>query len=409
MDLSLSRRRLLEGVSTALTSSVVQRASGRASPSKSDWPQYRRDASNTGVAADRSAPSGELTERWSFETSGDRPPAPLAVDGTVYVGDGSGTVYALTDDDGTERWRTAVGEGVAALTASGASAVFARTKRSPAVALDAETGDERWRLDAAESTYYQPTFADGTVYAGGSGVVHAVDARSGEREWSFEANTSLVGVPAVADGTVYVTGKDTALFALDAESGAERWRHRQSQWIAAPPTVVEKRVVAADGDRVLAFDSETGTVDWTRRIVQAGTFGVAATRDTVYVGGATESGGSPNRINALSLADGASVWGSELPANPTTSPITVGDAVLVGCSDGRLHALDAATGTRRWRFEVGDDVFAPAFADGTLYLGSRRGVHAIEEGGPPWKLFGAVGVLTGLGATAAYSLRDRLR
>ena len=65
-----------------------------------------------------------------------------------------------------------------------------------------------------------------------------------------------------------------------------------------------------------------------------------------------------------------------------TSPVVVGEAVYTGSSGtgGNLWALDAATGDERWEFETEGWVnHAPAFADGTVYVGTDGQVfHAVD-------------------------------
>ena len=56
--------------------------------------------------------------------------------------------------------------------------------------------------------------ANGVVYAGALGAVHAVDARTGARLWTFHSAGAAVSSPAVADGTVYVASTDTYLYAF---------------------------------------------------------------------------------------------------------------------------------------------------------------------------------------------------
>lgn len=411
MQSLLSRRTMMKSVLAATGSAVSQQAVGRTNATTSDWPQYRHDAVNSGTVSKKNEPSGPLEERWSFETSGELSPGPLIANGTVYVGSSNGTAYALAANDGSERWRTTAGKGIAAPTATGDSAVYVRTKRSPAVALDTETGTERWRLDVSETTYSQPTFAEGIVYVGGPrGTVYALDADSGERKWSFDTKTGLVGVPAVTDETVYVTGNGGLLLALDANYGSKQWHYQQSQTISAPPTVVEKHLFVADGDRVLAFHADTGSPLWGRRIYQAGAFGVAVAGDRVYVTGATEYDKPVNRLNALAVEDGTSVWQTDLPANPTTAPTVVGDTVLVGCKDGNLYALDRGSGTKTWHVAVGGtDVFAPAVVNETVYVGSQYGLHAFEGGMPPWMPFAALAGAVGVGGFVTYLFRKRFR
>lgn len=70
-------------------------------------PMYRADPAHTGVNPGP-GPAGDPEVLWRFETGGVRS-APAVVDGTIYVGDLEGVLYALDGATGTERWRFEVG------------------------------------------------------------------------------------------------------------------------------------------------------------------------------------------------------------------------------------------------------------------------------------------------------------
>ena len=107
-----------------------------------------------------------------------------------------------------------------------------RTTRGRSSALDAATGEERWRYTAHQPLAGAPAVADETVFVGDARGCHAV-ATDGERRWRFQGrplqdhewhNWSYEGSsPAVADGTVYIGAADERVYALDAETGAKRW------------------------------------------------------------------------------------------------------------------------------------------------------------------------------------------
>jgi outer membrane protein assembly factor BamB len=92
------------------------------------------------------------------------------------------------------------------------------------LAIDAESGERRWQywFDTDEPPR-APAVRDGTVYVAGGDALHAVAAESGERRWSFVTGYRTSSAPAVADGSVYVSSKN--VYALDAETGDEEWRH----------------------------------------------------------------------------------------------------------------------------------------------------------------------------------------
>jgi hypothetical protein len=71
-----------------------------------------------------------------------------------------------------------------------------------------------------------PVVVDGVVYAGGlDGAFYAIDAASGAQRWRLETGAiGSMAAPAVADGIVYAGAQDGLLLAVDAASGQERWR-----------------------------------------------------------------------------------------------------------------------------------------------------------------------------------------
>jgi hypothetical protein len=63
------------------------------------------------------------------------------------------------------------------------------------------------------------------VYAGSSdGNFYAIDAQSGAQRWKFEVKSRVPSTPAIAGGVVYFTAYDGNVYALDAASGALKWK-----------------------------------------------------------------------------------------------------------------------------------------------------------------------------------------
>ena len=79
----------------------------------SDWPMYNHDAAGTrcNPREDKLNPDSVrgLKVKWVFPTAGDVYGTPSVVDGIVYVGDTSGTFYALYTSSGEVRWQANVG------------------------------------------------------------------------------------------------------------------------------------------------------------------------------------------------------------------------------------------------------------------------------------------------------------
>jgi alcohol dehydrogenase (cytochrome c) len=138
----------------------------------------------------------------SFETT------PVVVDGTMYLTGPQSQVYALDAATGQEKWRYApdlsaigqlplccgqVNRGVG----FGAGKVFVAQLDAKLTALDAATGNVAWSVQdddprAGYSETMAPLFWNGMVYVGASGAeyeirghITAYDANSGQQMWRF--------------------------------------------------------------------------------------------------------------------------------------------------------------------------------------------------------------------------------
>jgi quinohemoprotein ethanol dehydrogenase len=153
---------------------------------------------------------GELGLAWYFDVPTQRgmEATPIVVDGRMYVTGSWSIVYALDAATGEELWRydpkvpkswgqyaccDVVNRGVAVW----GDSVFVGTLDGYLVALDAATGEERWRTDTINrKTPYTitgaPRIVNGLVVIGNGGAdygvrgfVSAYDADSGEMRWRF--------------------------------------------------------------------------------------------------------------------------------------------------------------------------------------------------------------------------------
>jgi hypothetical protein len=118
-----------------------------------------------------------------------------------------------------------------------------------------DAGTERWRFETDHWVSSSPTVADGTVFVGSwKKHLYAVDADSGAERWQFGDGWSrpseplMPSSPTVADGTVFVGSRDGNLYAVDADSGAERWRFGTDRWVRSSPTVADGTVFVGSND-----------------------------------------------------------------------------------------------------------------------------------------------------------------
>jgi outer membrane protein assembly factor BamB len=204
---------------------------------------------------------------------------PVAVDErAAYVGDVGGRVTAVDLRSGEVRWTAELGTSISgAVSLDGDQAFVATlgTQGAPGqvVALNTSTGDEIWRTgdDATLGNLVSaPVLADGRVLLLEPGLVVALDQDDGSSLWRTEIVNprttpfSLQGVdataPVSADGQVIAVDVSGRVYALDAETGTERWDHALNDPSgSSPPIVTDTQVlVTTDSGTLYAVDRETG-------------------------------------------------------------------------------------------------------------------------------------------------------
>lgn len=204
---------------------------------------------------------------WSFEPAGYMlTPEPVLAGDVVLTGSDHGVMYALDPATGTEKRRHRLGaehDRVLLLRAGGT--VYATSGNGDVNALDAVSGELRWRSRIAGAISSRPTVAGGTVYVGDDeGTTYALEAATGTPLWDFQARGDqplFEWSAAVADGLVYTAGRDRTLYALDTTTGETRWRLPLPGGRDAGPVAAAGSVHVSDREGTLhALDPATGTV-----------------------------------------------------------------------------------------------------------------------------------------------------
>ena len=212
----------------------------------------------------------------------------------------------------------------------------------------------------------------------------------------FETRGPVRSVPVISSGVLYVGSGDGNLYAIDAESGRERWRLATGGAVNSSPAVADGIVCFTSKDRsVYGVEASTGRVMWQftcgpdlpyRNGFDYYTSSPTVDNGIVYVGG------GDGNLYALDLHTGSKRWGQLLGARVRCSPAVAGTRVIAGTMDGHLYALDITHGTRLWQFattgasldirDFGYDrsaiVSSPSIANGVVTFGCRDGfVYAV--------------------------------
>lgn len=235
-------------------------------------------------------------ERWEYHYREPLPATPVVADGTLYLGFADrSALCAIEPETGAFRWeQTGPGDHwVEAMTVADGTvyAGWGLPGDEPGylLAIDAETGEEAWRLETEQTVDTEPAVADGTLYVHSGGWLRAVDAETGRVRWRFDTEGAFdrdfyhnMEPPVVADGTVYAGGYDATVYAVDAETGEQRWSYAFGQEMPIYVTpVLHRGSLYVGSDSVVALDETSdGSVSAAFEADQSG----ADRDDTFQVG-----------------------------------------------------------------------------------------------------------------------------
>jgi outer membrane protein assembly factor BamB len=210
---------------------------------------------------------------------------------TPYAAAYPGAVIAVSLATGAEVWRGLDPVRGAAVAVSGDLA-YIMAKNGTFYALEARTGKERWKV-ALSSTRAecasQPIVRDDTIYLTGSGnatagdaskpagnYLFALDAKTGQERWRYRAEAPYINAgaclnqPVVTADTIFATGEQR-IYAVQRATGRDRWKPVEVR------RAVEGRVRAVDVNGLvdagavvigitpgflIAFEKDTGKTAW---------------------------------------------------------------------------------------------------------------------------------------------------
>jgi len=198
---------------------------------------------------------------------------------------------------------------------------------------------------------------DTLVVASGFGYVTALDAATGAEKWKRPLGAPMTGAPTIDDGRIFVGSNNNEIFALDLATGQTLW---SDQAIAENARVLGSSSAAAVEDfiiapfssgEVIAFLAANGRRLWTDAIQSAGRFTpISEINDIgsrpVLGAGLVYVSNQSGATVAIDGRTGTRVWGKAVGS--TRAPALVGRYLFVLGTEGELTCLDAETGDAYW-------------------------------------------------------------
>lgn len=250
------------------------------------------------------------------------------------------------------------------------------------VALDAETGMERWRsLTGAPgaTTQGQRVVTAGALVVGGDYDVFGFDRMTGVRRWRFTPRVGYgagIYLGSAVDDVIFAGSPAGFLYAIGASTGLEVWSlavgtPRGPKVTVFPPATSADIVVAGFtsfeaplSGGVVAARRSTGKELWRRQFSRSGLVGANWAGGPVFADGAVVVAGGDGTIYGLDATNGSILWSLTRPHPAGESPgeradfraLTQANSLLVASSlSGVVTAYDVRTRREVWGHSSIDD------------------------------------------------------
>lgn len=282
---------------------------------------------------------------------------PVVDDGTVYVGDYNGNVYAVDRETGKEIWAYKVGgtklfgianfggstDRVIAPIAIAENILFVPDELG-VFALNKETGKLlNWKLDSDRAVWSQPIYVPATEDKPAMLFAASLDHSL------YALDVSEIDL------------EDTVGKLDDAEEAEVLWKADLEGAAAGQPTYdVERGIlfVGTFGSKMLAVSAEDGDI-----LGEYETEGWVWEGPTLY-DGVLYFGDIKGYLHAVTFNDGnfERVWSRQVAKGKLRArPLVTDDLVIVASDDNTIYAVRRDTGEREWERDVESKALADLF------------------------------------------------
>jgi eukaryotic-like serine/threonine-protein kinase len=316
---------------------------------------------------------------------------PTVRNGTVFIGAGDFSFYALDASTGGKKWSYAAGSKIFGSAVYEDDTALVVTEKG-LHALDASTGQKKWLFETLQEVPLRqmndvrnlgkrpaqgPVRGENTLFLTAwpfmlsttpqKSFVYAVAPDSGMTRWTTALDGLDITAPVVAKGLVLVAVEDprlpsqpghplgvsanrATLYAINALDGQIKWKlgaermYGTSRLLIAGDTIyfqTDKALIAADlatGQPLWSFSAEN--IQGDPKVDDRHLYVVTHKRAPI---------GPDDTVRALAIATGRERWSLGLGGGAASLRMVHEGVVYVGGS--YLYAIDGGTGTRSWSFK----------------------------------------------------------
>lgn len=364
------------GSDRAAASTAISTESDSCVRGVADVSTFRGGAARTGRMPGPSL-TGSVVLEWTFAADGPLTSSPVIIDGVVFQGSASGTLYAIDLESGELRWSVDLGAAVSSPTGINGLVVVGLTSGRVA-AVNRADGSVKWTRMVGGELLGGAAFADGSLLvASTTGAIEAIEPSTGVVRWQSRVDGRIARSPAVEGDVVVVPVEPGAIAALNANTGRTMWQTEiAGGGGVGTPTIANDLVLAAaglddaaPGERaIVALDLKSGAIVWrwsSKGYDRVYSPAVSSGRAIVVDEGAG--------VTALDVYTGRDLWRVSRDAPLEANASTAGDSVLVVSNRGKAASLDVATGAVQWEVPFKGVPYGPVVSCGWVIVPSNLG------------------------------------
>ncbi len=270
--------------------------------------------------------------------------------------------------------------------------IFTLDTSSTLASFDTSNGKRRWAISVRDENENDPVISGGIssgigmiFVTSGYNEVLAVDALSGALKWRTKTQSPSRAAPTFHEGRVFVTTLDSTIVSLNASTGTIEWEFSgiaaQTGLIgAASPAAISDMVIPAfSSGEIYALRAANGSVAWSDNLSNTLRLGgLGAVSDIrglpVVDSNVVYAISFAGKMAAIDLISGTRIWQKDISGSKT--PWLSGNRIYVITNDAQIASLDKQTGTVVWvsqlaRFKDAKSKSGPIIWTGPIMGGNR--------------------------------------
>jgi outer membrane protein assembly factor BamB len=188
-----------------------------------------------------------------------------------------------------------------------------------------------------------------------AGILYALDLNTGEEKWRIKTGGSVCFPPTFNNEKGYALSHDKNIYLFNFHNGTVMDTIKGDYWMCGIPLVSNNHLYYPDwGGNLHSLDLVSVEQDWTFHT------------------------GSYSQFYVIDRIKRRILWQYKSEGKNNSHPIIVGDVVYYGSGNGTLFAFEIQTGEKLWEFKLETAVNTPFFYHNAIYFTSGHYIYKME-------------------------------